>query len=85
MIELLFPHCPLYSKTEIEMLGQLDMARHPAEVGLGLLLMMVVLTATAVAPAAADDIALVVGIGYALVVVFADLQVGKYFPWSLQP
>ena len=65
------------------MFGHFDMVRHP-EVGLGLLLVTVVLTATAIAPAAtADDIALVVGI--ALVVVFADLQVGKYVPWSLQP
>jgi hypothetical protein len=66
------------------MFGQLDMVRHP-EVGLGLLLVIVVLTATTIAPAAADDIALVVGIGIAPVVVFADLQVGKHFPWSLQP
>jgi hypothetical protein len=50
--ELLVPYHPLYSLNE--MLGQLDMIRHP-EVGLGLLL---VLTATAIAPAAADDIAL---------------------------
>jgi hypothetical protein len=50
--------------------------RHP-EVGLGLLLVTVVLTATAIAPAVADDIAPVVGVGIPLVVVFADLQVGK--------
>ena len=52
---------------------QLDIVRHPSEVGLGLLLVMAVLIATLIAPAAADDIALVPlmstdGIGIALVV-----------------
>jgi hypothetical protein len=42
-----------------------------------LLLVTVVLTA---AVGAAHDIALVVGVGITLVVIFADLQVGKYFP-----
>ena len=66
------------------MFGQLDTVRHP-EVGLGLLLVMAVLMATAIA--AADDKALVplmtAGVGIALVVLFADLQVGKYLPRSL--
>jgi hypothetical protein len=74
------------------MMGQLDMVRHP-EVGLGLLLVMAVLMATVIAPAAtADDIALVplmiaddIGIGIALVVVFAELQFGKHLPLSLRP
>ena len=40
--------------------------------------------ATAIAPAAnGDDIALVVGVGIALVVVFADLQAGRYLQQSL--
>jgi hypothetical protein len=59
------------------MLGQLDMVRHPAGVGLGLLLVTVVSTVTLIAPAA-DDIALValmtaddVGVGIAIVVVVA--------------
>jgi len=67
----------------------LDTVRHP-EVGLGLLpVVLVVLTATVIA-AAADDIALVplmsTGIlfGIALVLVFADRQVGKYLPRILQ-
>ena len=64
------------------MLGQLDMIRHPAEVGLGLMLV----TAPVIAPAAtADDIALAPlmtadGIGIVHVVVFADLQLGKHLP-----
>ena len=76
----------MYSHAEIEMLGQVDMIRHPAEVGLGLLLVM----ATAIAPAAtADDVALVPlmtadDIGIALVVVLAELQFGKHLPPSLQ-
>ena len=68
------------------MLGQLDMVRHPAEVGFGLLLVMAKVIAHA-----ADDIALVplmtaddIGVGIALVVVFADLPVGKRLPPSLQ-
>jgi hypothetical protein len=77
----LFPHRPLYRQTEIEMLGQLDMVRHP-DVGLEMLLVM----ATVIAPAAtANDIALVplmtaddIGVGIALVVVFAELQSGKH-------
>jgi hypothetical protein len=78
------------SSSDAEMLGQLDMARHP-EVGLGLLLATVVLMETVIVPAATPvDIALVPlmtadGIGIPLVVVFVDLQAGKYFPWSLQP
>jgi hypothetical protein len=75
----------MYSQVEIEMMGQLDMVRHP-EVGFGLLLVMLVLTATAIAPAA-DDIALAAvttahDIGIALVVVFAELQFGEHLPWS---
>ena len=62
------------------------LVRYP-EVGLGLLLVM----ATVIAPAAtADDIALVplmtadgVGVGIAFVVVFENLQAGKYFQQSL--
>ena len=78
---MFFPHLPLYSKTEIGMLGQLDMVRHP-DVSLGLLLVMTI----AVARATADDITLMtaVGVGIALVVVFAELQIGKYLPRSLR-
>ena len=84
MIKLLFGDRQLYSWTEIEMSGHL--VRYP-EVGLGLLLVM----ATVIAPAAtADDIALVplmtadgVGVGIAFVVVFENLQAGKYFQQSL--
>jgi hypothetical protein len=54
----------------------------------GLLLVMTVLMETVIA-AAADDIDLVplmatddIGIGIALVVVFAELQFGKHLPWS---
>jgi hypothetical protein len=46
---------------------------------------MVVLTLRAIDPAAPNGITLLVGLGIVLVVVLADLQVGKYFPWSLQP
>ena len=77
------------------MLGQLDMIRHLAEIGLGLLLVMAALMTTVIVPAAtADDIAPVplmskhgialVGVGIALVVLFADLQFGEHLPWSLQ-
>jgi hypothetical protein len=61
------------------MFGQLDIVRHPAEVGLGLLLVTVVLGVTPIAPAATvDDIALVPlmnagGVGIARLVLFADL------------
>ncbi len=50
--------------------------------------MLLVVSTVTVLVAAGDDIALfmtAVGVGIPLVVVFADLQVGKYFPWSLQP
>jgi hypothetical protein len=85
---LFFPHLPLSSKTEIEMLGQLDMVRHPAGVVLGLLL--AVLIATLIAPVAADDVALVPlmtadDIGIALVVVFAELEFGEHLRPSLRP
>ena len=61
------------------MFGQLDMVRHP-EVGLALLLVMAAILIA--------DIALVAlmtadGVGTALVVVFADLQAGKYLQRSL--
>jgi len=68
---------------------QLGKIRHP-EVGLGLLpVVMAVLMATVISPAA-HDIALVplmstgIVFGIALVLVFADRQVGKYLPRSLQ-
>jgi len=69
------------------MLGQLDMVRHQAEVGFGLLLVM---ARAAVAPAStAADISLVprmsAGVGIVFVVVFADLQFGEHLPLSLQP
>jgi hypothetical protein len=71
----------MYSQAEIEMFGQLDTVRHP-DAGLGLLLVM--------PTAIADDVALVplmtaedIGVGIALVVLFAKLQVGKRLPRSL--
>jgi hypothetical protein len=85
VLELLFGHPPMYSQAEIEMFGQLDTVRHH-DTGLGLLLVM----PTAIAPVAADDVALVplmtaedIGVGIALVVLFAKLQVGKRLPRSL--
>ena len=64
---------------------QLDTLRH-LKVSLGLLLVMT----TGIAPAATDDIALVAlmsadGIWIALVVVFAEVQVGKRLPSSPRP
>jgi hypothetical protein len=59
------------------------MVRHPG------LLLMVVLTVRMLA-VAADDIGLVLltiagRLGIPLVVVSADVEVAKYFQWSLQP
>jgi len=67
------------------MFGQLDTVKHPAEVRLGLLLVMAVLMARgAVAPVAAVDIVLVRRLMIAHGVVFAELQLGKHLPRSLQ-
>jgi len=54
------------------MFGHLHTGRHP-EVGFGLLMVMAVLMVTEIAPAATAD-----GIGLAVVVVFADLQLGEH-------
>jgi hypothetical protein len=80
---LFFHHRPLCSLADIDISDQLDSARH-LKVVEALLPVMAVLTLRAIDPAAPNDIALVVGFGIALVVVFAELQFGKHLPWSLQ-
>jgi hypothetical protein len=62
------------------MSGHLDMIRHP-EVGLGLLLLMTptLIADIAVVPLMTD------GIGIARVVLFADVELGRYLQRSLRP
>ncbi len=81
---MFFPDLPLYSKTEIVILGQLDMVRHPAEVGIVLLLAVLIATvliATLIAPVAAD-IALV-HLMTAHDIGIAELEFGEHLPPSL--